>query len=193
MNALVSEVLFEDARGGRKASSPLSLSVARPLGEEDIQRLGEAQVTPAQRLLKVKQAHHNLAQLIARGIPQVEISLITGYSPAYISSIQNDPAFAELVAYYSIQREMIHSTVVGQMGALGQAAVSELQARIDEAPEKFANRELMELVETTIVKPAQVKGSGGGSGSPGNAVNIEVKFVGANRPDIVDITPGQGR
>ncbi len=196
MNALA-EIVFDDARGGRKPRSKWTLEVARELTVEDLPGLSQASATPAQRLLQIRHAHHNLARLVAQGLEGAEVSLITGYSQAYISNIQNDPAFAELLQYYATQREQVFVNVLERMKVLGVSTLEELQQRLEQEPGKFSNRELMELAETTLVKPqlAGAKGQGVAAG-PGVGVNIEVKFVGAPSRDgdqALDITPGGAR
>lgn len=182
------EVTFGDARGGRRASAPLMLEVARVLEPGDLQALGGAVAAPAQRLLQIRHSHHQLARLLCEGREQAEVSLLTGYAPSYISSLQNDPAFAELLTYYAIQREQVFIDTVEALKGLGLNTMAELQRRLEEAPEKFSNREIMEALELLLVKPmaAQAKGPIGGQIGPAPSINIS--FVGAS-PQTLDITP----
>lgn len=183
------EVRFPDARGGRRPKSPLVLEVLRPLGESDLQALGGAVAAPAQRLLQIRHSHHQLARLLCEGRDQAEVALITGYTPSYISSIQNDPAFAELLNYYAIQREQVFIDTVEALKVLGLTAKAELQRRLEEAPEKFSSREIMEAMELLLIKPtiAQAQARGASSGA-GPGVAIQVSFVGTG-PRTIDITP----
>lgn len=186
------EVVLPEARGGRKPGLEVVLEVVRVLQPNDLQALGEAAPSPSQRLSRVRASHHALAQILATGVSNAEASARTGYSPAYISSLQNDPAFQELMQHYAVVTEEIFVDTVKQMQMLGQGVIGELQQRLDENPGKFTNRELTEIMETTVVKPMQRgQGTQGGPGSPTpGGFSIEVKFRAAN-PDnqILDITP----
>ncbi len=190
-----SELVFPDARGGRRPATPLAIEVLRPLVPGDLQALSVAVVAPTQRLCQIKHSHHQLAKLLCEGRDQAEIALITGYSPAYISNIQHDPAFNELLAYYGVQREQVFADVLERMKSLGLDSVDELQRRLSETPEKFSNREIMELVNLALVKPEEIKAkikSGSGDGGNVPAVAVSISFVGTGPKDIIDITPRQG-
>jgi hypothetical protein len=110
------------------------------------------------RTLKhIRHNHHQLARLMALGVPQEEISLITGYSPAYISRIKSDPTFEALVDYYHNQRDEVFVDVVDRMKTLGLASIDELQRRLEDEPDEWSRRELMELTELMLVKPAAAR------------------------------------
>lgn len=192
VNLAPQEVTFGDARGGRKPCAPLAFEVLRALEPGDLQALSEAVAAPAQRLLQIRQPHHALARLLCEGRDQVEVSLITGYSPAYISSIQNDPAFAELMGYYGTQREQVFIDTLERLKSLGLTSAQELARRLEEAPEKFSNREIMELTELALVKPVAAANTGKGQGAgAGAGVSIQVSFVGTG-PQPIDVTPRRG-
>lgn len=180
------ELTFGDARG-KRPGTPLAIEVVRALTPEDLQALGEAVAAPAQRLLQIRAPHHQLARLLCEGRDQAEVSLMTGYTPSYISTIQNDPAFAELLNYYSIQREQVFIDTLERLKDLGLTAAAEIQRRIEEAPEKFSNREVMELMELALVKPAEAKANAKG-GPSGAGADIRISFVAAE-PRTIDITP----
>lgn len=196
--ALLGEVLLGSARGGKKPRSPLFVSVLRSLGPEDVPALLSAPEVAAPRptLSAIRHSHHQLARLIASGMPQVQIGLTLGYSQTYISNIKHDPAFTELVEHYAANREQIFVDVLERMKILGMNTLEELQNRLETEPEGWTKRELMELAKLTIVDPMVRGAAGGFAGSAGNggAVNIEVKFVSADGPQgpIIDITAGSG-
>lgn len=180
MQELVSALDLGSARGGRKACRPLSIEVVRELTEEDLPGLlSPPQVsTPAISLVKLHHSHHQLAQLIARGVEGAEVSLITGYSITYISRLKNeDPAFGELVAHYASEREAVFVDVLERMRSLGLSTLDELQERLAEAPELWSRRELMELAELVLLKPGQGRVGQGASGAPLASVSVNVKFV----------------
>jgi hypothetical protein len=199
---LLDEVNLGSARGGRKLAAPLEVEVVREITPEDLP--GIANPPPcgalAPSVKNLRASHHRLAELLARGTPGVEVSAITGYSQSYISSIQRAPAFADLVNYYSTQNQQIYVDALERLKTLGLTSVEELQARIDESPEKFSPRELMELVQLTLIKPLEAKRPMGAQiALPGGASAplVEIKFVGttpslAVEGETIDVSPRRG-
>jgi hypothetical protein len=89
--------------------------------------------------------------------------------------------FAELVQHYVANEDKRHIDVMDRLRGLGLSTLDELQRRLEEQPESYTLRELMEQVELTITKPmlaasrseqfrqnAQIAGPG---------VSVNVKFI----------------
>lgn len=199
---LFDQLLLSDARGGRKPAKPLTVEVERELTLEDLALLqsGASPETPqpGQALLSIRHSHHQLARLIVEGEDQANVALLTGYSPAYISTLKNDPAFRELLSFYKDQKDAKFVDVLDRLKTLGLSTLDELQRRLEEDPAAWKNRELMELADMTLgrVAPqgtaAKTTASGGGGGAP----LISISFVspsaegGADdRATVIDITP----
>ena len=192
---LVSELDLGSARGARHKGPPLTVEVLGEITPQDLPALANraqgAIPTPPQRLANLRHAHHQLARLLAHGVEQAEIALITGYSPSYISNIQNDPQFADLMGTYASERELAFVDVLERMKSLGLTCLEELQERLALEPEKWAPRELMELAELLLVKPSRGAPAGLGGANANASVAINVKFVGApaGPENVIDITP----
>lgn len=79
----------------RKAATPRVLEV-RSLTEADLEYLRQ----PASRnvVQKLNDAHLRMARLFAQGLTNYEVAGITGYNPARVSLLRNDPAMRERVA-----------------------------------------------------------------------------------------------
>jgi hypothetical protein len=101
-------------------------------------------------LQKLRDSHHHVAALFARGIIQTEISAITGYTPTRLSMLQNDPAFQELVSFYRERRGEIMDKAVERLKSLGMDALSILQEKLDENPDDFSMKELIHLLTVTM-------------------------------------------
>lgn len=161
------------ARGRR----PLKLNAAkkRDLTEADVGALWDLPEggleSQTNSILKIRSTHHALARLVAEGRKHTEISAITGYSPSYISTIQNDPAFKNLVEYYKGQVEEAFVTVHERLAALSMLSAEELQARLTENPEEFTVRELNELIALAADR------TGFGPQSRNVNVNVNVDFA----------------
>ena len=179
---LVDEVVLGSARGGQKASLPLTLEISRSLTAADIPTL----LAPAPKgstsplVKELRSQHHLLAQMIAKGDhDQNEIALLTGYSISRISILKQDPAFAMLVADYSAQRELVFQEVLDRMKGLGIMAAEELQARLEAEPDKWTKGELMQLMDRAGFSqnlPVKANGQGPGTGAHG-PIAVQVNFV----------------
>ena len=161
----------------------LDCEIVRSIGEDDLDALSQLPatlVTPEQRLKSVTYQHHQLAQMLARGSAEAEVSLITGYSLAYISRIKNDPQFRELLQHYGAKAEAVYVDVLDRMKGVGLTALSKLSERLEEDDTAFSNRELMELTDLTLAKPLARSANFGPSAGPGGSgVSVSVSFVSA--------------
>jgi hypothetical protein len=166
-------LIIPSAQGNRnRRSQPLEFQILRELGEEDLPQLLNPEPTGVgvSKIKELKQGHHHLAQVLAQGIPQVKASLMTGYSMNRISVLKNDPAFAELLDFYRTNQEIKFAEVTERKARLGISMLDELQNRLEDDPEKFTNRELLDGTEMLL----RADGNGGAA-QP--AVNLSVSFV----------------
>lgn len=180
---LLTELDLGSGRGGRagQGRAGLELSVVRALVTADLPAIQHppAVAAPAPQVKALRHSHHRLAELLCKGIPQVEVSRISGYSQSYISSIQGDPAFAELVAYYSAQKESIFVDAQERLRALGLDATEKLHEQLHDPNKSWTPGQLMELIDMALVKPATAKNQFQGPGPSAGGFSLEVKFVGA--------------
>lgn len=192
-----SELQIGSARGGRGSKSPQSLEIeiVRGLTEQDLPLLvnppSVGSVAPTVQALRA--SHHQLAQLLARGMSETEASLITGYSLSRVSILKSDPTFAELLANYQANRELVFADTLERMRILGLSTLDELQDRLETDVARWSNRELMEMAELMLVKPriatpmgqASALGGSATGSSTGSGVVVNVKFVSSDTPSLV--------
>lgn len=172
--------------------------ILRELQPADISRLAVAVVSAQPfSLARLRHSHHKLAQLIAAGRPEIEISAITGYDPEWIQTIQGDPAMANLIAGYAEQAGVARVELSDKARVLGVNALEELGDRLESDPKEWTKGQLMDLAKLSAkiahggagAKPGQF----GVASGPG--VNIEVKFVNAPQMSadlsgpIIDLEP----
>ena len=144
-------------RQGRASAPPIELHIVRELTEADLPKIINRPVlgTPTNgEVVKLRSAHHRPAQLIAQGMELYDVSLITGYTVAYLSNLQNNPAFRGLIAHYSGVDDIAHVDAMKRLSALGVDAMEVLQERLEGQADEFSVRELNEIVEMAIVRPA---------------------------------------
>jgi hypothetical protein len=177
---------------GRKPVVP-ALAVVRALSEADQGQSAKAITSPAPLVQQLRDSHHAIARLVAEGRRPYEVAAMTGYSTARISTLQQDPAFAELVEFYRQQTEEVYLDAHRRLATLGLSATAVLQERLDDRPESFTNKDLKELLgeafdrsiaptKSALAKPQQ--GNGGGT-------TVVVSFAPAPVPQgaIIDVTP----
>lgn len=173
----LTNIAIGSARGAKR--QVVQMSYVRDLNAGDLDLILNpppkgSLTTPLARL---RASHHFLARLLAEGRRPGECSLMTGYSPSRISILQNDPAFMDLVAYYKEAAEVKYLDVHERLASLGMATLDELQERLEEQPDGFKNRELLELAEfaldRSVTKDAR---KGGPNGNTAPAINVT--FVG---------------
>lgn len=143
------DLRLEVARPGRPGSA-VSGIVVRPLQASDLALLAVNRGTQPVQLKRLTDRHHGLARLLAMGTAPSEAGLIMGYEPSRVSILQGDPAFEELIRFYRDKVDYAFEGRLDQISSLSRDVINELRDRIEGAPEEFTNRELKELLETTL-------------------------------------------
>lgn len=176
---LLDELTLGSGAGGRRKAKPLFGQVVRQIDSRDLEELMEPTNIPVDKPVQaIRHAHHQLAQLLAKGVSQSEISAITGYSPSYVSSIKTMPMVQELIVHYEQQREQQFVDVVERMKVLGISAIEELQQRLMDDPAGWTKRELVELAKCMTGDAASVGRAGGGQSGPTTPpVSLSIQFV----------------
>lgn len=188
---LLDEFVMGNAQGGKKKALGVQVSVGRELTRADLEALidGGSPANPQANslILKIRNSHHQLARHIASGTQLIEVSAITGYTVAYISNLKNDPAFRELLEYYEKQKEAIFVDTTERAKAVSIAALEELQERIDQAPETFKHRELMELA--TLGNGLGPRNAPSSPAASGGGITITFVTPEPAAQPMIDITP----
>ena len=130
---------------------PVEAVVVRELTKEELEGASDISINlDVPNLKKLTDRHHTLARLIAGGMKDTEAEIATGYAPGRASVLRSDPAFNELLSLYrdKVTEEFI--SVHEHMAGLSRDALLEMRQRIEEAPEKFSNNELLRLVAEMV-------------------------------------------
>lgn len=190
------EVLLPRRQGLERPLSWFVVRVLEPADLPDLMKAGALSPVGAMKPIgAIRTQHHLIAQLMAEGKSNIEIGLISGYTPQHISNMRADPAFKELLAHYMAMREKVFVDVLERMKTLGVMSLDELQQRMVDEPEKFKSRELMEMVQLLLKEGPGARGSGAAAG-----VAISVNFVPSDgvggtsvspKMEMKDITPGR--
>lgn len=137
---------------GRRGGSPLLMDLEREVEKSDLVALATApeRETNIAPLARLRSSHHQVARLLAEGVRQEEISLITGYAAPTISNLKNDPAFKELMSYYEVQKAETFTDMLARLQLVGLDMLEELHERLINTPDKLTNREIIEAVQLTL-------------------------------------------
>ena len=160
-----------------KVGEPVTLQIVRGLGPSDIDAIVATTESDAPfTLAKITSAHHEVARMLAKGEARHMVALHSGYTPEYVSKLQTDPTFMELVEYYSTQHGAEFVEVSKRMATVGMLALDELQERITDKPEELTTPALLDIAETLLVKPAKAASGAGTPGVGAGGVLINIGF-----------------
>lgn len=128
-----------------------AITAVRPLTEGDARRsctTGPAQV-PTKPIKSMRQSHHRAAKMVAAGSSNETVARFTAYSPGHISALRSDPAFQELVAFYSTEGSEFEQASFEELTAdLSTDLMAELRQRLDEEPERIGTTTLLDAIKT---------------------------------------------
>lgn len=147
---MVLDLTMPPSRGKRPAE--VVFGYLRDIDESDVVLLQSGvdmgSVTP--HIKQIRASHHQLASLLASGVKPVEAALITGYSQSRISILMGDPAFKQLMEYYTGVAAGVNVDVLKRLKDIGVDALELLHERVTENPDDVTNGEAMKLVELTL-------------------------------------------
>jgi len=133
---------------GRRAE-PAAIMGVRELERDDLVALAEPRSTKPAALKRVSERHHAAARFLAQGVPPGVVAAIVGLRSSRISQLQADPLFQATMALYREETAAQIDTFMEALRGLSGDALAELANRLDEVPEGFENKELMELLKLT--------------------------------------------
>ena len=136
---------------GRKLSA-LELEILGPIEPQDLiaREEGGLPTSEAPTIAKLRGIHHEIAQLLAKGLSETEVSAITSYSLSRISILKRDPSFKDLVAFYQKQKTEQFADVQKRLATLSLDAIGEIQERLAEKPDSISTSQLIELSKVTL-------------------------------------------
>lgn len=124
----------------------MNLVAERALVREDLKLLnGEIGPATHSMMKRMRDSHHNVARLLASGARVMEVAYATGYSSGTISRLKSDPAFVELIEHYRVEVKELFQSTTQKLAALSRDALDELNQRLEEDPNQFSNKMLLEM------------------------------------------------
>lgn len=89
----------------------------------------EASPRPVDR---IRQKHHLLARYLAKGHAIVDAAMLSGYSSGAARVLENDPAFQDLLRYYTKELEEYKEQLIVKLEAISIEAADELMDRLSD-------------------------------------------------------------
>lgn len=121
----------------------LELEVA---GEVIEVKEGEAVPTAKPPMLRtLRDSHHSVARLLARGLTPAQVSLQTGYALSRISSLQNDTAFRDLLAHYRRENQEILTIVEERYLLVANDAAQAVHEKLLDNPDEVPLSQALEV------------------------------------------------
>lgn len=132
---------------GRRPQA-LEARVVGDIGESDLSLLAGARGTSARPVQRLRDRHHALARAIADGATAFEAAAITGYEPAWISSLQKTPAFKELVSHYQAVKDSAFGDFQERAASVTLDFLNHISDKLEEAPEEIGVAQALDIVKT---------------------------------------------
>ncbi|HET7713668.1 MAG TPA: hypothetical protein VFK94_05190, partial [Patescibacteria group bacterium] len=86
--------------------------------------------------------HHGVARLLAEGVPEGVVAELSGYTPAYLSTLKNNPAMVQLIEFYRQPKTEIARLMGEKLRVLADASIDEMMKRLAEDASKIGFSEL---------------------------------------------------
>lgn len=151
----LSSYMGEMAEKKMNRGEKLWFEILGPLTLEDLRAFNEVRANgkgkvPSAQIKTIRTIHHQIAQYMAQGLRNVEISAVLGVSQSRISLISNDPAFEELLEFYQDQQKTAGVSIIERLNTISTLALEEIQDRLLDSGDEVAMGHLLKLIETTL-------------------------------------------
>ncbi len=129
-------------------NAPILAVVVRELDAADA-LLIDRMVTPSRPSIAVlRDSHHRVARMLAKGIDPVVISTATGYAVNRVKELARDMSMRELVSHYEKMIDEVAVDFKQRYETLMANSTGMLLERMEAEPETFNNQMLLEITTT---------------------------------------------
>lgn len=159
---------MEPARTTGRSPKPVEYELIGPLTAVDMSLLDEEKGVKPSAVKRLSERHHALARHIAGGATMSEAAAICGYNLSRVSILKDDPAFKELVQFYSKNLDDIYMGQHEALAQLSKTATAIAMDRLEEDPDKIKFDQLLETIKLASDR------TGFGPASSSTQVNVHV-------------------
>jgi hypothetical protein len=184
---------MEHLRTRGRAASAVEFEVIGELTEVDLSLLDEEKGSKTPAVKRLSERHHALARHLAAGLKIGEAAAVCGYDISRVSILKDDPAFKELVKFYTETVDAAYAGMHETLAGMSLDAALLLRERMEDTPEKMKTAELLEVAKLG----ADRTGHGPSSTQKvdvhigiGDRLEAARKRI-AERDRMIDITPTQ--
>jgi hypothetical protein len=156
-----------------RLAKPVTIVSMRTIAREDLPRL-KTRDRSASIPQRLRESHHFVARLLALGLEQSAISLMTGFSVTRISQLAQAPAMIEQIALYvkEVQGKVIEDIDTFTTLATQNMIAAERQV-LDHITDADANDELLPLRELRAIVADRADRFGYGKHTTSTNVNVD--------------------
>lgn len=104
---------------------------------------------PVPTVKTLRDSHHAVARLLARGHKDIAVAHATGYTPQRIHQLKADPTFQNLVEHYRSDEKLARAELTERLLDLNLDVIQEIQKRLESEPETFIVRDLLETFKAS--------------------------------------------
>lgn len=90
-----------------------------------------AQKSDEKDIQVIRARHHQVARLLAQGLPEGVVAELTGYEAAYISTLKQAPNMIELVAHYRAPGDNATRAIGEKLRLVGDLSLERIIAKIE--------------------------------------------------------------
>lgn len=131
-----------------RATRQLSVEFVREVEEADYALLASSRGSQPSLIKRLRDRHHALARLLAQGMKDSEVSLITGYDLSRISILKRDPTFQQLLSDYEKIEDGLMAEFQDRASLLTLTAMNNLQERLEDEENPLPAGMELEIAKT---------------------------------------------
>lgn len=159
-----------DLSPGRGRPLRTQTAYVRDLEPSDLELLATTKFPALSPIKRLRDTHHAAARSIAAGLKHKEVALVTGYTPARVSQLLQDPGFQDLVSFYRANLDVAFAGLFEKMSAFSHEVLEELRSRFENDPDTMSNGFLLDLMKNLADRS--------GNGPRSTTVNINLDLAG---------------
>lgn len=105
---------------------------ARDIAPGDLEALQSSRASDAPPRKRLRHKHHSLARALAGGMSPGQAAIVSGFALTTVSILQTDPAFIELVSFYTDEAGKTFSRIAEQQVRVASALLDDVERDVND-------------------------------------------------------------
>lgn len=126
---------------------PAEVEVVGAMAPADYASIGAGNTGQDYSVKKITERHHALARAIASGLKDDEACAVVGFNKMMLFYLRRSPAFLDLIDMYRNDVNAEYAELHERFAGLTKDAIITLHERLENEPEAFSPRALLEIVK----------------------------------------------